>query len=300
MRLVEGLHIKRTLEELHQLEFASKFSDITLVFEDNQAHPYYKFLLTVIDPKLEDILQICPLSDVVFLPYLGIDDFFEHMATKCFNKKEEVIVEGFFDKQVETNFKMSANKEGHNDLKVKQTETKNIEITEGPMEITGKTEKKSKYPVPQKVLDRKQARREALSCKQCNHISTDFTRLETHIRLIHTNQVFSCHLCGLTTRIAGRLQLHIKLMHDNRKPFVCIEQTCDFIAKTKGKLDMHTRKEHTGEKFLCDQCDFKAWTNANIMHHRRSAHEGVKFQCNKCNASYTNKKSLRVHYEKHN
>ena len=63
---------------------------------------------------------------------------------------------------------------------------------------------------------------------------------------------------------------------------------------------MHTRKEHTGEKFLCEQCDFKAWTNTNIMHHKRSVHEGFKFQCNKCDASYTNKKSLRVHYEKHN
>ena len=291
-------NIEKTLDELHRKVFASRFAYVTLVFEDNQTQPYYKSLLSVIDPALAELLQLFPHSDSVFLPHSGIS----HFLRDTWQKKGWENIDASKEEQVEIKLEAYPNnselvKESihlEEPIQVQENLIENLKFVKPSMI-------KHTPSLPKKVLDRKQARINALTCNQCGHIAKEFFRLERHIVTMHTVQSFPCDQCGHIARTKGKLRLHIKIMHDNRKPFVCKEQNgfCDFIGKGQGKLDMHIRKKHTGEKFLCDQCDFEAWTNANIMHHKQIVHEGLRFECKHCPASYATKRGLYIHSDRH-
>lgn len=289
-------NIENTLDELHTKAFASRFADVTLVFEDNQTQPYYKSLLSLIDPALAELLQLFPNSDSIFLPHSGIS----HFLKDTWGEKGCENIDATKEEQIEIKTEAYPN----NSELVK--DSIHLEQT-----ICNDTIEEAKFvkphvikltpSVPKKVLDRKQARINALTCNQCGHIAKEFFRLERHIVTMHTDQSFPCDQCGHMARTQGKLRLHIKIMHENRKPFVCNEQngTCDFIGKGQGKLDMHIRRKHTGDKFLCDQCDFEGWTNANILHHKQVVHDGLRFECKSCPASYATKRGLYIHSDRH-
>ena len=340
MRLIQEPHIGATLDCLHENSFVSQFSDVTLVFQDNQQHPYYKSLLSVLHPHFKELLQLFPHTDVIFLTNSGtskfLDDVFKTQTKDGPKSKEDEsdereiktnqdnfftskigekeVVDTAVDKSIKEEIgesKMKINPNALPTLKAvgKESVDSAVDSEDAMAQISEfcvpellKTIK-PRYPVPQKVLDKKQARINALTCVDCGHIATDFPRLEKHIKKVHTDggTIFPCDQCTHKSRSDGKLRLHIRTMHENRKPIVCT--ICQFVADTPSKLELHIRKKHiemyTGEQFLCDQCDFKAWTNAKIGHHKKSVHEGLRFNCEECDLSYATRIGLYTHSYKH-
>ena len=147
----------------------------------------------------------------------------------------------------------------------------------------------------QEFLDKKVARLQALTCSHCQFRAKSFERLESHTRRFHETE-WPCEQCGQVLRTEGRLKKHIIAKHESpRSKGQCDVPGCDFVTPYLGKLKVHKRKEHGGDKFYCDQCDFSNWIKHTVEKHKAAKHEGKLHHCDQCDASYPFEQGLRRH-----
>ena len=144
-------------------------------------------------------------------------------------------------------------------------------------------------------LEKKVARLQALTCEQCQFRAKSFERLQSHIRRFHQTE-WPCEHCGKVLRTEGRLRKHIEAKHESLRSLgKCDVPGCDFVTPFIGKLNVHKRKEHGGEKFYCDQCSFSNWVKHTVDKHKAAKHEGKLHHCDQCDASYPFEQGLRRH-----
>ena len=109
------------------------------------------------------------------------------------------------------------------------------------------------------------------SCEVCHKSLKSKDTLYLHKVAAHDGVVQRCKICDKAISV-GNLDQHIKAMHGIER-FKCIE--CDFIAKTKRRLTVHTGQRHLGpleKKFSCKFCDFKGGYQYVINTHVKKSH----------------------------
>ena len=70
---------------------------------------------------------------------------------------------------------------------------------------------------------------------------------------------------------------------------------CQYKAKTKQHLKIHTQASHEGERFSCNLCSYKATRIANLSSHKKCRHSGMVFSCKECNHKSESSAGLQYH-----
>ena len=74
-----------------------------------------------------------------------------------------------------------------------------------------------------------------------------------------------------------------KEIKDSKKTGVRYDcEHCEYKAKTKQHLEIHTQGSHEGVRYPCDLCSYKATRIANLKQHKQFRHEGLIFRCKEC------------------
>ena len=72
-------------------------------------------------------------------------------------------------------------------------------------------------------------------------------------------------------------------------------EDCEYRAKTREHLKIHTQAVHEGLRFPCNLCSFKASGIANLSKHKAYRHEGVIFSCKICDHKSGSFGALQYH-----
>ena len=70
---------------------------------------------------------------------------------------------------------------------------------------------------------------------------------------------------------------------------------CEYRAKTKEHLKIHTQGVHEGIRFPCNLCSYKATRIANLSSHKKHRHEGANYSCKECSHKYGSFVGLKNH-----
>ena len=70
---------------------------------------------------------------------------------------------------------------------------------------------------------------------------------------------------------------------------------CDYKAKLKHHLTIHTQATHEGVRFPCNLCSYKATRIANLSSHKKHRHEGAIYSCKECDHRSGSSAGLKYH-----
>lgn len=145
----------------------------------------------------------------------------------------------------------------------------------------------------------------------CSHCSKAFgtsTRLLRHEAIhTHRNNQLRCvdfPPCERGFKQQSALERHIRSDHLNLKPYLCKEQDCGASYDSAGALRNHTNREHTENKFWCDECPrpegsspVVGFTTKSLLQaHMRNEHMNCVFCSFKCTSKYDLNKHIEVHH----
>ena len=108
---------------------------------------------------------------------------------------------------------------------------------------------------------------------------------------------YSCDKCDYKARLKQSLVVHTRSIHEGIK-FPC--SLCDYKATEKGSLKKHIDHIHEGVRYPCTECDYVATRLDSIKIHKLTIHNGYKFSCPKCDYKASRQRYVKKHMdEKH-
>jgi KRAB domain-containing zinc finger protein len=140
-----------------------------------------------------------------------------------------------------------------------------------------------------------------LSCTHCPKIFSSKTKLNDHIRNIHTDEsllnLFICDICGKSFKYRPSIVRHV-LDHREEAKYKC--EVCGKKWKSDIALKDHIRMCHAAELITCKIC-FKQMKPQCIYQHMKYVHTSVRdFKCKICDADFKTKEKLKRHLDTHN
>jgi len=110
-------------------------------------------------------------------------------------------------------------------------------------------------------------------CSYCQKSQSTERLLRDHMRS-HINKL-QCRLCNDVFVSATAMNKHITYRHTDERPFICPEDTCDYMAKTQNDLNKHLSNVHYSEnvykkkvpevpKYCCHLCQ-KRFLRGNYL-----------------------------------
>ena len=70
---------------------------------------------------------------------------------------------------------------------------------------------------------------------------------------------------------------------------------CEYKAKTKQHLEIHTQCSREGVRFPCELCRYKATRITNLKQHKKTRHEGLIFRYKECDFKSVYDAGLKYH-----
>ena len=94
---------------------------------------------------------------------------------------------------------------------------------------------------------------------------------------------FVCKECGKKYTHRQGFRFHMNSVHKGIR-FPCSEAGCEFKAKLKHSLVMHTESKHSGLRHYCDICNFSTGNTEALQAHKERMHQigAYIFPCDKC------------------
>ena len=111
----------------------------------------------------------------------------------------------------------------------------------------------------------------------------------------HEGIVYSCQYCGYKATRWGNLKRHKESVHEGVK-YPCNQ--CDYMATATGTLKKHQKSVHEGVKYSCYQCVNQFTDQNSLRKHQKSVHEGIKYFCSHCNYKATRQDHLKTHIDR--
>ena len=321
-------------EVFQDLMESQRFSDVTLVSDDQYQYEAHKFILSacssvfqallVNNPQnpfiylrgmnhqeVESILQFIYLGEATFSPN-RVDNFLE--AAKDLNIKE--IGPNAIDEEGD----VAPEKIDTNDTDKIASDHKDEFLVEIDPNVAGNQDiKKDSHKTPEEkgtnAIDLK-GYEELISnntqscirpdeevpsvtsnmwqCELCDKEYTSKGNLKTHVQNKHKGDKSQCQQCEFQGTYSS-LRYHIQILHRGIK-FSC--EMCDYQATLAGNLKTHIQSMHEGKKFPCQQCDYQAAQAGALHNHIQSKHEGIKFPCHLCAYQATQAGNLKAHVQR--
>ena len=272
--------ITSSLRELYE---SKKFSDVTLVTEDQKIIKAHKFILSANSNMFKSIFESKEIESssvflrgVSFLSLLPIVEF-------CYIGKADV------GQDCVTEFIETAA-----DLKVSEfLKVEKVSLEE-----------------PQPVVEASVGDVEGIDCSN-NYDEKNVDEMPTlstlksldEVGLLHNsikeeigieNGPVKCEHCNVICSHLGNLKRHIKNKHDGIK-FYCSE--CDYKATQKTDIKRHKEYKHEGIRVTCDECGHKSTTKGALKIHVDSIHKKIRYPCHSCEYKATTSGSLNLHIQ---
>ena len=310
------------LKELYE---EKKFTDVTLVTDDQVILQAHKFILrsnsnvfkTILDNSqvdsktiflrgvkheiFQEILKFCYLGSVE-VKQEKIMEFFEtasDLQIKEFEKMKQDL--GFATKYVNVNEEINVNKEKLvSPAKLEETKIKAEKMDSAIQEklLTVDVGKSSNEfldmnaPANKAILENF----ESLQCDQCDIMCKNEQNLRRHKLNKHDGVRYSCDECDYKATQKTDIKRHKEYKHEGIK-YGCNE--CEYQATTTGSLKLHVDARHRGITYPCNSCDHKATTLSSLGVHMETKHQGKSFPCDFCDFTSTSKYILKNHKKKY-
>ena len=319
-------HLQLMVRDLYQ---EGKYSDVTLVSDDQTQFKAHKIVLSACSPVLKKIIDNDPsqqtrisLSDVqsyemesiLEFMYLGDGTFYyerleEFMKVAKYlevkeiskgmenpNDMKEIAMDDEENKTKgkdhngEPSKEESVNStETDYDIKLEPTLTLEPKVTSLEENVSTETEYKGTHEVGVSLKSTKSKRGKK------KHRTQNAEKSSNKLKQIQTrNEVnkYPCKQCGKLFTQQFYLKTHIQSKHEGIK-YPCNQ--CDYQAPLKDTLKEHIESKHEGIKYFCDQCDYQSTNKCTLRKHFKTKHEGIMYPCNQCDKQYQNQFNLRAH-----
>ena len=318
-----SLHLSQTYRCLFE---DKKFSDVTLISDDQTQFQSHRFILSASSKVFANILENIPQSNpVVFLkgvssedlesllkylyygevniPYNSVQQFLNTLDSFDIvqNVQNDLGWKGrkilkFADEpdddlkseelKESKKFKFPGEEEFDFDIK-SEVITSKKQVSEGTKHYKDKKEKDIKKSVKKHALN--------LKCSFCGYVASRNTSLKNHINVIHLNirNLLPCEVCGNVFSGKAALKVHKDSVHEGRE-FKCDYEGCEFTSKYKSWLKNHI-ETHQNVFHMCDQCEYKSVHYLRLKHHIKLHHSNFIRQCNQCDYKCKKSDSLKIH-----
>ena len=276
--------ITSSLRELYE---SKKFSDVTLVTEDQKIIKAHKFILSANSDMFKTILEEKEIdSSTVFLRgvsfssllpivefcYMGKADVEQDCVTKFIETAADLKVSEF----------LKVDKESLEDpLAVVEASVSNVEGTESSNNYDAKNVDEMPTLSTLESLD-----------ESLDEIGPLHKSIKEEIGI--ENGPVKCAHCDVICSHIGNLKRHIKNKHDGIK-FYCSE--CDYKATQKTDIKRHKEYKHEGIRVTCDECGHKSTTKGALKIHVDSIHKKIRYPCHSCEYKATTAGSLNLHIQ---
>ena len=289
-------HVGQTYKELYD---EKKFTDVTLISDDQAEFPSHKFLLSSTSKVFARILEKLPqYNPIIFLkgvsstdlelllkylyhgeveiPYSNVENFqntIRYFEIIQFHEFKKETVNSGFEAQTESIDKS---------LKHEKIQ-ENIDESKISNRIKNKKAKESIKAV------------ENLKCGLCDYVACRKEALKKHLNVIHLNirNSYSCDVCGKVFTSKNAVKFHNRTVHEGVQ-LHCDYDGCDF--KTKHNQWLRNHKEmHDSNLLLCDQCEYKTLHHLSLKNHIKMHHSNILRQCDQCDYQCKKSASLKLH-----
>ena len=322
-------HLQLMSRELFK---ADKYSDVTIVCDDQIQFKAHKIILSACSPVFKNIIDNNPskhpliylrgiesqeMESILQFMYLGEGKFYQERLGEFLKVGKNLEVAGISissaDETEDNTEIIDAKDYSTERLPKKEIKTKNqegnIENNLLAEEVTVSSERSSKEE--EKYVDSEnetdplrenKAFNKHYKCNQCEYKSTSQHNLLKHKESVHDGVKYQCDQCDHKSTQKVNLERHIKAKHTNVKiprptnvnlSYPC--EQCGYEAKSNNNLRKHVEAVHDGVKYLCDQCDHKSTQKVNLQRHIQAVHEGIKYPCIHCLMQFSDKATLKRH-----
>ena len=284
-------HSSHTNELLRELFDSKRFSDVTLICNDQQEIKAHKFILSSCSSRFKSIIDSSFRSNDPYIACGIIDDNIidnvPYMNLKETNMQELESILQFiylgeaevYQENIEEFLKVAKilNIKGLEDDSNEEVEScieeskKDVELIEDEIkrEVDNDIENQDKSNSPKKPKKSKKPKTNKVS---------QFIKRENDFQ-------WSCSVCEKVLTTKSGLQFHIQSDHHGIKN-PCPK--CDYQASTTSNLNRHIKAKHEGVKFPCNDCDYKASYKSDLLNHSKSKH--VQYSCQDCDYKGSNLK----------
>ena len=261
---------------LRDLYESKRFSDVTLVTEDQKFVKAHKFILSANSDLFKTILENKDIeSSTVFLRGIKYSTLLP-IVEFCYIGRADV------DQDCVTEFIETAK-----DLKVSEFLKAEQRPTKDPLQHT-QTDTTTANDNVDGNIEESDIKPSFITSLNAGGCFDKAIKNENGI----INGPVKCEHCDVVCSHIGNLRRHVKNKHDGIK-FSCSE--CDYKATQKLDIKRHKEYKHEGKRFNCEECNHKSTTKGSLKIHIDAIHRGIKYPCHSCEYKATTPGSLNIH-----
>ena len=222
-------HIK---DLMHDLYYSARFSDVTLIADDQTQFRVHKFVLSSCSSFFQNILNTSTNSPYIYLRGVAREDM-ESILQFVYLGQATLYQER---------------------MKEFLSTAKDLDIKEIGVDF-GTT---CKYE-PSEVL----------SANKIPEESVLEMKTEDDVIVVNEEGKFMCSKCNCLYSHKKDLLIHIKGKHEG---FTYPCKKCDYIACRPQDIRKHVKRVHEGVTYPCKHCDYNASDQSNLRRHIRRHH----------------------------
>ena len=297
---------------LRELYDTKKFSDVTLVTEDQKVIRAHKFILSANSDIFKTILEnkeidsasvfLRGVSSTTLLPivefcYTGRVDVDQDCVAEFIETAADLKISEFLKAdQVPPGDPLedvppSVDNDGTSNNNDGKNEGKDVKPTLSTLqsldEMGGFLHKSIKKEVG--------IENGPVKCEHCDVICSHLGNLKRHVKNKHDGVKFFCSECDYKATQKTDIKRHKEYKHEGMR-INCDE--CDHKATTKGSLKLHVDAIHKKIRYPCHSCEYKATTPGSLNLHIQTKHANISLNCDQCAFVAQNKLALKYHNKK--
>ena len=300
--------IKNIQKTYRNLYLESKFTDVTIVTEDNDRFNAHQFLLSASSEMFERIfMNIDQTSPIVFLN--GVKGLMVKYLLKYIYLGEVSVehsdIESFMQSMKDFKIYSFETSEGEIVQEDDKIESKDEKSSEKRNEEIGqqvdKIETKDEPSITEVAQDYKLMKVEMMNDIDGEDFDFDDSNTKNgKVDYWKLKEPIQCNECEFKTYTKRGLKPHILNKHQKhlKDRFPC--EQCGQTYSSKGALQLHIKSIHSAQKELvyCKiaNCSFSCVRNQWMKVHENQVHNlGSKMSCEKCDYETANKQSFKSH-----
>ena len=288
---------------LKNLYNTNKYSDVTLVCDENKHLQAHKFVLSACSPIFENILDNTDqaksfiylrgvkyeeISSILQFIYLGETTFYQDRMNELLSVAQDLMV-----KEIGQNKESETHDNGQNYFNQSKAEYQGVEEETNENDVNDSSNHVSVDSSISKISNQE------FGCNLCELRLRSMQGLRKHIESIHNGTKYQCKECDYQATNQSNLNVHFKSVHQRIK-YPC--QLCDHQASQSSTLKRHVLQVHEGKKRKkepspCQKCNYIVNSKANLYTHVKNIHEGIMYPCPHCEHKATHNSNLTKHIQ---